>query len=219
MSGTRHGDHHPVPQEPDQPGDGRPRVKFTDRRRVHADADDREAVDASRGSPASGGGGRSGASAGSSEAGPADELEEARRKAAEYLDHLQRLKAEFDNFRKRELKERTRAIEMASEPLIRRLLEVVDEFDLALMAAEKQPDFDKVLHGVELVYAKLMDILRAEGVERIDAMGKPFDPTLHEALMQGGDGEGDPVVSDILRQGYTMKGRVVRPAGVKVSRR
>jgi len=108
---------------------------------------------------------------------------------------------------------------MAAEPLVRRLLEVLDEFDLALMAAEQKPDFDRFLHGVELVYAKLQDILRSEGLERIEAMEAPFDPEVHEALMQTGDGDGEPVVSDVLRQGYTMKGRVIRPAGVKVTRK
>src|SRR2546421_3475254 len=146
------------------------------------------------------------------------ELEAAKRQAAEYRDHLQRLQAEFDNYRKRVLKEQTRAVEMASEPLIRRLLEVLDEFDLALIAAERTPDFERFLHGVELVYAKLLDILRSEGLERIDAEGKPFDPERHEALMQTGSGDGEPRVADVLRQGYTLKGRVIRPAGVKVTR-
>src|SRR5207248_8799758 len=96
------------------------------------------------------------------------ELEETKKQAAEYLDHLQRLQAEFANYKKRVLKEQTRAIEMAVEPMIARLLEVLDEFDLALMAAEQKPDFEKFLHGVELVYAKLKDILGAEGLQRID---------------------------------------------------
>jgi molecular chaperone GrpE len=100
-----------------------------------------------------------------------------------------------------------------------RLLEVLDEFDLALMAAEQRPDFDKFLRGVELVYAKLSDILRAEGLQPIDAKGKPFNPELHEALMQSGDGDGEPVVADVLRRGYTVRGRVIRPAGVKVVRK
>src|SRR5207245_9265663 len=103
------------------------------------------------------------------ESADASELEEAKKQAAEYLEHLLRLKAEFDNYRKRVLKEQTRAVEMASEPLMRRLLEVLDEFDLALMAAERGPDFERFLHGVELVYAKLMDILRSEGLEGIEA--------------------------------------------------
>jgi molecular chaperone GrpE len=116
------------------------------------------------------------------------------------------------------LKEQTRAVELASEPVMRKLLEVVDDFELALMSANDKPDFDRFLHGVELVFAKLMDTLRAEGLERIDAQGKPFDPERHEALLQTGEGDGDPTVADVLRPGYTLRGRVLRPAGVRVER-
>jgi molecular chaperone GrpE len=148
------------------------------------------------------------------------ELDTARGEVEQYREHLQRLAADFDNYRKRVLKEQTRAVEMAAEPLVRRLLEVLDEFELALMAAEQKPDFDRFLHGVELVYAKLTETLRSEGLERIDAMGRPFDPTLHEALMQGsGESDGEPVVGDVLRPGYKLRGRVIRPAGVKVVRK
>jgi molecular chaperone GrpE len=87
------------------------------------------------------------------------------------------------------------------------------------MAAEQRPDFDRFLHGVELVYAKLIDSLRAEGLAKIEAQGRPFDPLQHEALMQSGEVEGEPVVADVLRPGYTLRGRVIRPAGVKVVRR
>jgi molecular chaperone GrpE len=148
----------------------------------------------------------------------AAELQAARAKAEEYREHLQRLQAEFDNYRKRVLREQTHSIELASEPVLRRLMEVLDDFELALMAAADKPDFDRFLHGVELVYAKLVDALRAEGLEPIEAEGKPFDPEQHEALMQTGDGEGEPVVADVLRRGYTLKGRVIRPAGVRVKR-
>lgn len=141
-------------------------------------------------------------------------------RAAEYLADLRRLKAEFENYRKRVLREQTRALELAAEPLVAKLLEVVDEFELALMAAESKPDFDRFLHGVELVYAKLMDILRSEGLERIDAEGRAFDPERHEALLQSeGESDGEPYVADVLRTGYSLKGRVIRPAGVKVGRR
>jgi molecular chaperone GrpE len=176
------------------------RVRVTDKRRVQADAPQVEA----EGSPA---GEEPAAKAG------------AEHQVEEYREHLQRLAAEFDNYRKRVLKEQTRAVEMASEPLMRRLLEVLDEFELALMAAEQRPDFDRFLHGVELVYAKLIDSLRAEGLERIEAQGRQFDPSRHEALMQSGEAEGEPVVADVLRPGYTLRGRVIRPAGVKVVRR
>ena len=149
----------------------------------------------------------------------ADDDVQARQEADQYREHLQRLQAEFDNYRKRVLREQTTAVEMAAQPVFRRLLEVLDDFDLALMHAQDRPDFDRFLHGVELVYAKLVDTLRADGLERMDVLGKPFDPELHEALMQSGEGDGEPVVADVLRPGYTLKGRVLRPAGVRVERK
>jgi len=205
------------------------RVKITDKRRVHLDEPSTHAERASGegrvrsgGSSTSAASGRKGAPP-AKDAGPAAQLEASEAKAAEYLEHLQRLQAEFDNYRKRVLREQTRAVELASEPLMRKLLEVLDEFDLALMSGEKQPDYDRFLHGVELVYAKLKEILRQEGLEQIDAKGKPFDPTLHEALLEAHPDDdvpaGDePVVVDVLRPGYTLHGLVIRPAGVKVAR-
>jgi molecular chaperone GrpE len=205
----RHRDNESAEEHPE-----RPRVKVTDRRRVRPEGEaiPSEQVSAQDDAAIAAGEARETAQA-------EGEVEALRQKSAEYLDHLQRLKAEFENYRKRVLKEQTRAVEMASEPLVRRLLEVLDEFDLALMAAEKRPDFDRFLHGVELVYAKLKDILRSEGLERVEAEGKPFDPERHEALLQSGEPEGEPHVADVLRQGYTMRGRVIRPAGVKVVRK
>jgi len=184
-------------------------VKVTDKRRVRLGEESGASDDAparSSDSPVA-------------EAPAPDELAEAKREAAEYLDHLQRLKAEFDNYRKRVLREQTRAVETAVEPFVGRLLEVLDEFELALVAAEQKPDPEKFLRGVELVYAKLIDILRGEGVERIEAAGKPFDPEQHEALFSSEEPEGEPYVADVLRPGYTLRGRVLRPAGVKVARR
>jgi len=144
--------------------------------------------------------------------------EELQSEVDEYRAHLQRLQAEFDNYRKRVLREQTAAVELAAEPVMRRLLEVVDDFELALMHASEDVDGDRLLKGVELVYAKLMDALQSEGLERIEAEGQSFDPTLHEALMQSGEGEGEPHVAEVFRQGYTLRGRVIRPAGVRVER-
>ena len=113
-------------------------------------------------------------------------------------------------------------LELASEPVVRRLLEVLDDFELALLHAEQQeqqPEIEKFTKGVELVFAKLVDALRAEGLEKIESEGRPFDPELHEALMQTGDGDGEPVVAEVFRPGYTLKGHVLRPAGVRVERR
>jgi molecular chaperone GrpE len=149
---------------------------------------------------------------------PGDDLEASRAETEQYREHLQRLQAEFENYRKRVLREQTQAVDLAARPVFSRLLEVVDDFELALMHAQDRPDYERFLHGVELVYAKLLDVLRSEGLERIEAEGKPFDPEYHEALMQSGEGDGEPVVADVLRPGYTLKGRVLRPAGVRVER-
>jgi len=188
----------------------RPRIKVTDKRRFKED----EAASA----PADEAGARpAGEMPDRTAPDVSGDLDAARAEAAEYLDHLRRLQAEFDNYRKRVLKEQTDAVERAAAPAIQRLLEVLDDFDLALMSANDQPDFDRFLHGVELVYAKLADTLKAEGLERIDAQGKPFDPEQHEALMQTGEGD-RLIVADVLRPGYTLRGRVIRPAGVRVNR-
>ena len=227
----------------------RPKVRVTDKRRVRADASDVGATSASPSSTEGVSSGDASAGPDEETRGPSEGTPlvpeedpsvspaqkdeggaegaptlvvggDAEGKAEEYLADLRRLKAEFENYRKRVLREQTRALEQAAEPLVARLLEVLDEFELALMAAEAKPDFDKFLHGVELVYAKLTDILRSEGLERIEAENRPFDPQRHEALLQAeGETEGEPYVADVLRTGYTLKGRVIRPAGVKVGRR
>ena len=149
---------------------------------------------------------------------PAHELSRAREEVAEYRDHLQRLQAEFENYRKRMTRSQERLVEAEMQRFVQRLLEVVDEFDLALIAAERQPDFEAFRKGVELVYAKLAETLRTEGLERIDAEGRPFDPLEHEAMMQTGDGEGEPKVAEVFRQGYRLRGTVIRPASVRVER-
>jgi molecular chaperone GrpE len=207
------------------------RARSSGKRRATSDGEGRdsdpsgalEETGAARGSPEEAApqdlSGARGADAGDTSDAAGDELAAARAEAAEYREHLQRLQAEFENYRKRVLREQTRALEFATEPVMSRLLEVLDEFELALVAAEQRPDLDKFLRGVEIVYAKLLDILRAEGLERIDAEGRPFDPTQHEALFQVEGGDGEPYVADVLRSGYRLKGRVIRPAGVKVARR
>ena len=143
------------------------------------------------------------------------ELERVRAQAAEYRDHLQRLQAEFENYRKRMTRSQERLVDAELQRFVQGLLEVLDEFDLALIAAERRPDFDAFRKGV---YAKLAETLRAEGLERIEAEGKTFDPNEHEAMMQTGEGEGDPHVAEIFRQGYKLRGSVIRPASVRVER-
>jgi molecular chaperone GrpE len=127
----------------------------------------------------------------------------------------QQVQADFENYKKQMLRRQTEHLERATEGLVEQLLPVLDSFELALGALVDADD--NVRKGVELVYAELLGVLEKAGVERIDAAGKPFDPTEHEAVMHE-DGDGEPVVSDILRTGYRLKGRVLRPAMVKVAR-
>ena len=137
----------------------------------------------------------------------------------EYLDTLRRVQAEFENYRKRVIKEQTALVDRATEGLVEQLLPVLDSFELALknFDAAGSADTESVRKGVELVYADLLGVLEKAGLSRVEAEGKPFDPNVHEAVMQE-DGDGEPVVTDVLRTGYTLKGRVLRPAMVKVSR-
>jgi molecular chaperone GrpE len=141
----------------------------------------------------------------------------------QYLETARQLQADFENYRKRMLREQTAQIERANESLLEQLLLVLDSFELALGNLEgKSDEVAQVRKGVELVFAELLAVLERAGVERIDALGEPFDPNLHEAVAQVG-AEGDeahpqPVVADIMRAGYRLKGRVLRPAMVKVAK-
>jgi len=129
----------------------------------------------------------------------------------------QRVQADFENYRKRMLREQTEAIAHASESMVEQLLPVLDSLELAL--GQLGDADEQVRKGLELVNGELLGVLEKAGLERIDAIGVPFDPTVHEAVLQEGEAEGEPVVVDIVRTGYRLKGRVLRPAMVKVARK
>ncbi|MDQ1487539.1 MAG: molecular chaperone GrpE [Actinomycetota bacterium] len=138
----------------------------------------------------------------------------------EYLAHLQRTQAEFDNYRKRMLRDQTAHLERATAGLIEQLLPVLDAFELALGSAgpvSSESGAERLRKGVELVYGELLGALEKAGLERIEALGKPFDPEEHEAVMHVEGEGGDPGVRDVVRAGYRLKGRVLRPAMVKVA--
>jgi molecular chaperone GrpE len=140
------------------------------------------------------------------------------RERNDLLDTTRRLQADFENYRKRVLREQTTLVERANEGLVEQLLPVLDSFELAVVNLDGDDvDFEKVRKGVELVYAELVTVLEKAGLQRIESHGVPFDPNEHEAVMQD-DGAGDPIVGDVLRTGWKLKGRVVRPAMVKVVR-
>lgn len=150
---------------------------------------------------------------------PGDETAALRAERDGYLDDLKRIKAEFENYRKRILKEQTEFVERASASLVSSLLPVLDNFDLAVSAAEDTKEFDKMLRGIEMVYGELKEVLKGVGLRPIEARGQRFDPNLHEAALEvPGAEEGELEVVEVLRPGYTFNGRVLRPAMVKVRR-
>jgi molecular chaperone GrpE len=149
----------------------------------------------------------------------AADLEKARAEAESYLDDLRRLQADFDNYRKRTLREQTARAASASQALVARLLPVLDNFELAVSAAEQSRDFDRMLKGVEMVFGELREVLEGEGLVKIEAEGKPFDPERHEAVIAVEQEDAEPgMVLDIVRTGYELGGKVLRPAMVKVAK-
>jgi molecular chaperone GrpE len=149
----------------------------------------------------------------------AADLAKARAEAESYLDDLRRLQADFDNYRKRTLREQTARTASASQALVARLLPVLDNFELAVSAAEQSRDFDRMLKGVEMVLGALREVLEGEGLVKIEAEGKPFDPERHEAVIAVEQEGAEPgMIVDIVRAGYELGGKVLRPAMVKVAK-
>lgn len=143
------------------------------------------------------------------------QLAEAQSKAHEYLDALQRERADFTNFRRRTDAENAQNYRIAAGTTIKKFLAVMDDLERALA---HRPADNSWAEGVELVYRKFQAILDAEGVTRIEAEGKPFDPNLHEAIMQEPSTEYESgTVIAVLQQGYIHGERVLRPALVKVA--
>jgi molecular chaperone GrpE len=145
------------------------------------------------------------------------DIDALQRERDDLLGTSQRLQADFENYRKRVLREQTALVERATEGLVEQLLPVLDSFELALANLNSDTDVESLRKGVELVYAELIGVLERSGLEPIAALGEPFDPNVHEAVMQD-DGAGEPRVGGVLRTGWKLKGRVLRPAMVKVTR-
>ena len=149
----------------------------------------------------------------------AADLDKARAEAESYLDDLRRLQADFDNYRKRTLREQTARAASASQALVARLLLVLDNFELAVSSAEHSRDFDRMLKGVEMVFGEFREVMEGEGLVKIEAEGKPFDPERHEAVIAvEHEGTEPGMVVDIVRTGYELRGKVLRPAMVKVAK-
>lgn len=144
-------------------------------------------------------------------------VEQSREDASSYLDDLQRVAAEFDNYRKRTQRDLTTSIDRASERVIMRMLPVLDTFDAALAVEVETETERKLLSGMVGTYEQLMEALRSEGLDVIPTEGEHFNPEVHEAVMAAGEGNDAIVVTNEMRKGYTLKGKVIRAALVAVN--
>jgi molecular chaperone GrpE len=134
---------------------------------------------------------------------------------AELQDRAIRARAEFDNARKRMERERSDYLQFAAMDLVRDLLPVLDDFERALKVETSDRNYAK---GVELIYQRLYDTLRKMGLEPIESAGKRFDPNVHQAVERVPTDEGeDQTILDEFQRGYNFKGKLLRPAMVRVA--
>ena len=150
-----------------------------------------------------------------------DALEKEEKRAEGYLERLMRLQAEFENYRKRVEREREEQARLASERVVSSLIDVAENLERALDAAEKTrggKGFKSLLEGVKMTLNQLNQVMAREGLSRIEAVGKPFDPRFHEAIVKvESDEHPENVVVKELMRGYILNSKVIRPAKVAVS--
>mgnify|MGYP000020546522 CR=1 FL=1 len=147
---------------------------------------------------------------------------DAEKLAAELADLNQRflrVAADFDNYKRRTVQEKEDLVKYSNAKIMGELLPVLDAFQLALKNPGESQEAQNVIKGVEMLYRQIMQVLEQAGMSKIEAVGQPFDPKLHEAIMQvDDDSVPEDTVVEELRAGYVLNERVIRPSMVKVSR-
>jgi len=140
--------------------------------------------------------------------------------ANKYLDHLKRLKAEYENYKKRAVKERQQIVLWSIEDFVKELLPVLDNFERAIDSSRSSQDFSSLAEGIQLVESQFKSVLEKQGLKEIKAEGMRFDPYLHEAIMRiESNNYPDNLVIQELQKGYKFKDKVLRPSMVKVNKR
>lgn len=148
-----------------------------------------------------------------------DALELAKQEAARLKDQLLRTLADFDNFRKRARREQIDAEKKGREDILKDLLPVFDNLERATLHAEKATDVQSVAEGIKMVIRQFTDTLGKLGVERIESLGQPFDPSIHEAIQQLETAEFTPgTIAAEIQGGYRAQDRLIRPALVVVAK-
>jgi len=137
----------------------------------------------------------------------------------DHKNRLLRALADFDNYKKRAAIEREQFVQYANETLISELLPVLDGFGRAMDAAEKVNAGEEMIKGLALIKKQLEDVLKKHGVEEIEALGRPYDANVHEAILsREHEGPGGVIIEE-MQKGYTLHGRVIRPSMVIVSKK
>ncbi len=151
-------------------------------------------------------------------AAPTDPLEAAQAEAAQWKDLAYRNAAELDNFRKRSAREAQETRSYANADLLRSLFPILDNFEMGLEAARAESEKSMIFMGMNMVQRQITDFLREQGVQEIEAMGKPFDPNLHDAVSQEVSTQApEGTILRVTRRGYKLKDRLLRAASVIVS--
>lgn len=149
-----------------------------------------------------------------------EELNEKAKKSDEYYDKWLRLQAESENMKKRQEKEREEFLKFANEGLIIQLLPIIDNFDRAMTSVIYTKESDAVLEGIKLVQKELHSLFSDYGVDQIKSVGEKFDPHYHEAIaVIETDEYPEDTVAEEIQKGYTLRGRLIRPSIVKVSKK
>ncbi len=150
------------------------------------------------------------------------QLMEQAAKAGEHREQMLRIAADFENFKKRAARERQEVSKYANESLLQKFIPVLDNFDMALLAANGATGnaVQQLQAGVNMIHQQLKNVLAEAGLEEIDANGKEFDPNWHEAVSQQESAEvAEGTVLQQLRKGYKLRDRLLRPAGVVVAKK
>ncbi|MDR1887267.1 MAG: nucleotide exchange factor GrpE [Prevotellaceae bacterium] len=139
------------------------------------------------------------------------QLSELTEKLAEFQDRYLRLSAEFDNYRKRTLKERFELIKTAGEDILKDLLPVIDDFDRAMDVMSSSDSIEAILEGTKLIYGKFKSILESRGLAEINPVGVDFDPDIHEAIakIKGTDEQVGKII-DVTQKGYSLNEKIIR---------
>jgi molecular chaperone GrpE len=142
------------------------------------------------------------------------EMEELKQQLEEYKQTLLQVRADFENYKRRTARHFEEVGDFAKSELLKKLLPIVDDFERAL-SFENNP----YAEGMQMIYRQLIDFLKKEGVERMETVGKEFDPNLHEAVGWVESEDKDGIIVEEVQAGYTYKGKLLRPAKVKVARK